>query len=40
MNKKASTPRTKMAKPEALRGYRVERASARDYDRLLPGGAL
>ncbi len=26
--------------PEALRGYRVERASARDYDRLLPGGVL
>ena len=26
--------------PEALRGYRVEHASARDYDRLLPGGAL
>ena len=26
--------------PEALRGYEVEHASARDYDRLLPGGAL
>ena len=26
--------------PEVLRGYEVERASARDYDRLLPGGAL
>ena len=26
--------------PEALRGYHVESASARDYDRLLPGGVL
>ena len=26
--------------PEVLRGYRVERASARDSDRPLPGGAL
>ena len=25
--------------PEVLRSYREERASARDYDRLLPGGA-
>ena len=32
--------RHEVAVPEALRGYRVERASARDYDRLLPGGAL
>ena len=29
-----------MTVPKALRGYRVEHASARDYDRLLPGGAL
>ena len=26
--------------PETLRGYHVEHASARDYDRLLAGGAL
>ena len=32
--------RREVVVPEALRGYRVERASARDYDRLLPGGAL
>ena len=29
-----------VAVPEALRGYHVESASARDYDRLLPGGVL
>ena len=29
-----------VAVPEALRGYDVEHVSARDYDRLLPGGAL
>ena len=32
--------RREVVVPEALRGYEVERASARDYDRLLPGGAL
>ena len=32
--------RREVVVPEALRGYRVERASARDYDRLLPGGTL
>ena len=32
--------RREVVVPEALRGYHVERASARDYDRLLPGGAL
>ena len=36
----ASGERREVAVPEALRGYRVESASARDYDRLLPGGAL
>ena len=35
-----SGERREVAVPEALRGYRVESASARDYDRLLPGGAL
>ena len=32
--------RREVVVPEALRGYEVEHASARDYDRLLPGGAL
>ena len=36
----ADAERREVTVPEALRGYRVERASARDYDRLLPGGAL
>ena len=32
--------RREVVVPEALRGYEVEHASARYYDRLLPGGAL
>ena len=36
----ADGERREVTVPEALRGYRVESASARDYDRLLPGGAL